>query len=269
MKAHAKVNLALAVGPLRDDGKHEVLTVLQRLEFHDVVELEPAEDLIVCGFTGDTLVRAALASLAATTGTASGWHVRIDKRIPVAAGLGGGSTDAAAALVLANEQLARPLALDELERVAAAVGADVPFFLREGPQLGSGDGSDLEPLELPDDYAVLLALEDGATKVSTADVFRSFDARGGEAGFDERSTTLSRALAEIETTRDLATLPRNDLASSPLATELERLGALRSDVTGAGPVVYALFEDERDAQRAEHELAGRARTWLTRPLARG
>ena len=268
MKAYAKVNLALVVGPLRADGKHEVLTVLQRVELHDVVELEPADDLVVHGFAADTLVRAALAALGAATGKPRGWHVRIDKRIPVAAGLGGGSADAAAALVLANDRLPRPLARDELHHIAASVGADVPFFLRHGPQLGSGDGSDLAPLELPDDYAVLLAFEDGAAKASTADVYRSFDERRGEAGFDERRGALSRALADLETARDLATLPRNDLASSPLAAELERLGAFRSDVTGAGPVVYALFEDERAAQRAEHELEGRARTWLTRPLVR-
>jgi 4-diphosphocytidyl-2-C-methyl-D-erythritol kinase len=269
MKAHAKVNLALVVGPLRPDGKHEILTVLQRLELHDVVELAPAEELVVEGFTSDTLVRTALAALAAATGTAPGWRVRVDKRIPVAAGLGGGSSDAAAALVLANEQLGRPLDPDELHLVAATVGSDVPFFLRDGPQLGSGNGSELTPLELPDDYVVLLALEEGAAKSSTADVYRSFDERRGEAGFEDRRDVLSRALARVDMPRDLARLPRNDLASSPITMELEELGAFRSDVSGAGPVVYALFEDEDAAERAARELERRARTWLTRPLAAG
>lgn len=268
MKAHAKVNLALVVGPLRPDGKHDVLTVLQRLELHDVVELEPAEELVVEGFSSDTLVRAALAALAGSTGTHPGWRVRIDKRIPVAAGLGGGSSDAAAALVLANERLRRPLGPDELHRVAATVGSDVPFFLREGAQLGSGDGSELVPLQLPDDYVVLLALEQSAAKASTAEVYRSFDNRLGWDGFHERRDALAAALRRVTAPRDLAELPRNDLASSTLASELERLGAFRSDVTGAGPVVYALFEDEDAAHRAAQELDGRATTWLTRPLAR-
>ena len=269
MKAHAKVNLALVVGPLRPDGKHEVLTVLQRVDLHDVVELEPAEELVVEGFTSDTLVRAALAALAAASGIAPGWRVRIDKRIPVAAGLGGGSADAAAALALANEQLGRPLDPEELDRVAATVGSDVPFFLRDGPQLGSGDGSQLAALELPDDYVVLLALAEGAVKVSTADVYCSFDERRGEAGVEARRDVLSRALARVETPRDLAELPRNDLASSPLAVELEQLGAFRSDVSGAGPIVYALFAEDDAAARAARELEGRARTWLTRPLVGG
>jgi 4-diphosphocytidyl-2-C-methyl-D-erythritol kinase len=268
MKAHAKVNLALVVGPLRPDGKHEVLTVLQRLELHDVVELEPAEELVVEGFSSDTLVRAALAALADATGTAPGWRVRIEKRIPVAAGLGGGSSDAAAALVLANERLGRPFGPDELHRVAATVGSDVPFFLREGPQLGSADGSELVPLELPDDYVVLLAFEEGATKASTADVYRSFDERGGEAGFEERREVLSRALPGVETPHELARLPRNDLASSPLTAELEQLGAFRADVSGAGPIVYALFDTVHGAQRAADALGERARTWVVRPIGR-
>jgi 4-diphosphocytidyl-2-C-methyl-D-erythritol kinase len=269
VKAHAKVNLALVVGPVRADGKHEVLTVLQRVELHDVVELEPAEELVVEGFSSDTLVRAALAALAGATGTAPGWRVRIDKRIPVAAGLGGGSADAAAALVLANDRLGRPLDPVELHRVAATIGADVPFFLRDGPQLGSGDGSELVPLELPGDYAVLLALPRGAAKESTAAVYRSFDDDRRWEGFHERREALSQGLARMKMPRDLADLPRNDLASSPVAEELERLGAFRADVSGAGPTVYALFEDEDTAEQAAGSIDGRATAWLTRPLARG
>ena len=95
------------------------------------------------------------------------WHATITKRIPVAAGLGGGSSDAATALRLANETLDEPLPADALHALAATLGADVPFFLAEGPQLGRGDGSELEPLDLPQDYWVVLALPLGATKEST------------------------------------------------------------------------------------------------------
>jgi 4-diphosphocytidyl-2-C-methyl-D-erythritol kinase len=268
-RAFAKVNLALVVGPLRPDGKHEVLTVLQRIDLHDDVELEPAEKLEVAGFPGDTLVRTALEELAAEARVAPGWRVRIEKRIPVAAGLGGGSSDAAAALSLANAALPRPLAPDELHLVAARIGADVPFFLRDEAHLGSGDGTELAPVELPRDFVVLLVLAERATKTSTADVYRAFDDREGATGFEERRDALTRALARVEHARDLSALPPNDLATSPLSVELERLGAFRADVSGAGPVVYGLFERPDEAERAGRMLQVPAHTWVTRPLAPG
>jgi 4-diphosphocytidyl-2-C-methyl-D-erythritol kinase len=193
--------------------------------------------------------------------------VRIEKRIPVAAGLGGGSSDAAAALTLANASLERPLPPGELHRLAARIGADVPFFLHSGTQLGSGDGTDLAPLELPRDYSLLLALPTGVTKLATADVYRQFDAREGASGFEQRCEELAVALAGVQRARDLAALPPNDLASSPLAPELSRLGAFRADVSGAGPAVYGLFDGADEAERAAAELRGRARTWLVDPVA--
>src|SRR4051812_12697733 len=140
--ATAKINLALVVGERRSDGLHEVTTVLQRIDLVDRVAIAPAADVSVAGFTRDTLVRRALETLAARTG-ARGWHARLAKRIPVAAGLGGGSSDAATALRLANEPLPEPLPGDALAELAAGLGADVPFFLTSGPQLGEGIGATL------------------------------------------------------------------------------------------------------------------------------
>src|SRR5271154_3468979 len=136
--APAKINLALVVGPSRADGKHEVLTILQRIDLVDRIEIQEAPQLRVDGFKGDTLVRTALERLAASAGVEPRWRVKIEKHIPLAAGLGGGSSDAATALRLANGSLAEPLAAAELHAIAAGIGADVPFFLTQGPQLGSG-----------------------------------------------------------------------------------------------------------------------------------
>ncbi len=257
MKAYAKLNLALVVGPLRPDGKHEVATVLQAIDLHDDVEVEPANELAVEGFAEDTLVRAALEALAAAAGVEPRWRARIEKRIPVAAGLGGGSSDAAAALRLANELLAAPLAADALHEVAATLGADVPFFLRDGPQLGTADGTELAPLVLPTDYAVLLVLPEGERKASTAEVYERFDERDGAGGFEQRRADLLAALARVESALDLALLPTNDLATSALADELRALGAFRADVTGAGPGAYGLFERDEQAAAARKALADR------------
>jgi 4-diphosphocytidyl-2-C-methyl-D-erythritol kinase len=263
--ATAKLNLALVVGPIRDDGKHELVTVFQRIDLADRIELHREPGLAVEGFADDTLVRGALEALAAAAGEQPAWRVRIHKRIPVAGGLGGGSSDAAAALRLANETLDRPLEPRRLHELARTLGADVPFFLTDGPQLGTGDGSDLEPLDLPQDYFVLLLLPHGAAKQSTGAVYADFDARDGAAGFDDRGAALRESLARVRRPRDLAALPPNDLASSPLAGELRALGAFRADVSGAGPAVYGLFEERPEAERARRALARRGRTWLTVP----
>lgn len=262
--APAKLNLALVVGRLRADGKHEVVTVLQKLSLADTVSVRRAASTSVIGFPEDTLVRAALDALSGVGG-GNRFEARLSKQIPVAAGLGGGSSDAAAALVLANELLERPVAPADLERIAASLGADVPFFLHEGAQLGTGDGTTLEPLDLPRDYAVLLALPRGETKSSTADVYGAFDRRGGADGFDERRAELLEAVAQVESVDDLALLPPNDLASSPLAAELRTHGALRADVTGAGPAVFGLFAALDDAKRAATAVADRATTLVTSP----
>jgi 4-diphosphocytidyl-2-C-methyl-D-erythritol kinase len=260
--APAKINLALVVGPLREDGKHEVLTVLQRIDLVDRIELEQASELRVEGFAADTLVRTALQELSRRAGAEPGWHVRIEKRIPVAAGLGGGSSDAATALRLANETLPDPLTPDELRGIAVQVGADVPFFLADGPQLGRGDGSELEPLDLPQDFWVVVLLPDGSAKASTADVYAIFDARDGAAGWDERRRALIDALASVRRSRDLAALPANDLASSPLADEIRAAGAFRADVSGAGPALYGLFHQRPAAEAACRSLSRLGRTWL-------
>jgi 4-diphosphocytidyl-2-C-methyl-D-erythritol kinase len=257
--APAKLNLALVVGPIREDGKHELLTVYQRLDLADRITVEPARSTTVDGFAADTLVRAALAALDAP----HGWRVRIAKHIPVAAGLGGGSSDAATALRLANAQLAVPRC--DLVELGARVGADVPFFLHDGPQLGSGDGTTLEPLDLPQDFVVLLFLPHAAAKRSTAAVYDEFDARDGSTGFERRAQALRGSLAAVRRPRDLAALPPNDLASSPYADDLRARGAFRADVSGAGPVVYGLFHHDHVARRAQRSLERLGRVWITVP----
>jgi 4-diphosphocytidyl-2-C-methyl-D-erythritol kinase len=263
--AAAKINLALVVGPARDDGKHEVLTVLQRIDFVDRIEIEAAPALRVDGFKDDTLVRTALERLAAVAGVEPRWRVRIEKHIPLAAGLGGGSSDAATALRLANGSLAEPLPADELHTVAAGIGADVPFFLADGPQLGSGDGSDLAPLDLPQDFWVVVLLPRDKVKSSTSDVYAAFDARDGARGWEERRSALLDGLAQVKRSLDLAGLPPNDLASSPLAAELVAAGAFRADVSGAGPAVYGLFLERADADAARRSLSRFGETWLAPP----
>ena len=112
----------------------------------------------------------------------------------------------------------------------------------------------------------MLVLPTGAAKASTAAVYAAFDDRDGAAGWEDRRARLEQALAAVRRPRDLAALPPNDLASSPLADELLRLGAFRADVSGAGPVVYGLFHHRRQAEAARRALRHAGATWLTVPV---
>jgi 4-diphosphocytidyl-2-C-methyl-D-erythritol kinase len=168
-------------------------------------------------------------------------------------------------LRLANETLPEPLPARALAELAASLGSDVPFFLTSGPQLATGTGTELTPLELPQDYWVVLVLPRGESKASTAEVYEAFDRRNGREGFEQRRARLDENLPLVRRPRDLASLPSNDLADSHLADELLRLGAFRADVSGAGPVVYGLFLHREPAVAAERELRSQGQTWLTVP----
>ena len=259
-EAPAKLNLALVVGPLRDDGKHEIVSLMAPLELADRIELDSAEELHVTGFDDDTLVRGALEALATAAGTEPRWRVTIEKQIPVAAGLGGGSSDAAAALQLANETLDEPLPGARLHELAAALGADIPFFLAPGPKLARGDGTVLEPLECP--------------RTSSSCSSSRTAPRRARPPPSTASSTLGAAIAASRRVwprssrrarRELTDLPRNDLASSPHAARLEELGAFRADVTGAGPAVYGLFRDGDAAAQAAGAVARLGRVWVDKP----
>jgi 4-diphosphocytidyl-2-C-methyl-D-erythritol kinase len=239
------------------------VTLYQRVALSDRIAVERSAELRVSGFRDDTLVRRALECVADDNGTTFSAH--ITKRIPVAGGLGGGSSDAATALHLANALRDEPYDDARLHAFAQELGADVPYFLADGPQLGIGDGTQLTPVELPQDYWIVLVLPRNAAKSSTASVYASFDDRAGERGYDERRAELLGAIDGAKRPRDLAALPPNDLVSSPLAKKLQDLGAFRADVTGAGPTVYGLFLHAAQARAAQREMSPVGRTWITAP----
>ena len=208
--AAAKINLALVVGPRRDDGLHEVATVLQRIDVCDRLELQPAAQLAVEGFADDTIVGQALTRLAAEAGVEPAWSVRISKEIPVAAGLGGGSADAAAALQLANERLQSRSLRTASHALAASLGADVPSSSSRGRSWPRARGS--VSSILPQDFWVAVAVPREVEKSSTREVYEGFDALGGGPGFEERRPICCADSREASRPADLAALPANDLA---------------------------------------------------------
>jgi 4-diphosphocytidyl-2-C-methyl-D-erythritol kinase len=274
--APAKVNLGLFVGPRRDsDERHELVTVMQSISLADDLRLHAAvagaeHDEVMCpGLPGppqENLAARALESFRSATG----WDVRplrltIDKRIPVAAGLGGGSADAAAALRLAHA--ASGLGDESLLReLAAQLGADVSAQIAPGRWLATGAGELLEALPTPFPALELLVLpaDDG---LSTADVYRECDALGLEreqGELEQRREQLRAALelgAPLPSARELL---HNDLQaaavslSPPIAKGLASMreaGAEETLVSGSGPTVVGLFAHANPAGRAQRAAA--------------
>ena len=211
-------------------------------------------DIDVDGFADDTLVRRALELLAPRAGVRPAWHARIEKHIPVAAGLGGGSSDAATALALANATLDEPLPRERLHELARRLGADVPFFLTERPAARHGDGTDLKPLDLPQDYWIVLVLPHGAAKLVDRRRLRGVRPRRRVRRTARRALLPLLDRASAVRARPRRAARRTTSRRSPLADELRAAGAFRADVSGAGPAVYGLFLDEQEAVAAAAEL---------------
>lgn len=272
--APAKINLCLYMGPTRADGRHELVTLFDAVSLHDELEVETAvSDQVICeGVEGPNLVAEALSGLRDAGWDAPPVKVTITKRIPVAAGMGGGSADAAALLRLAP-RLGHTDGASRL-RIAGRLGADVPSQLVPGPWLGVGAGHRLLPAPALSPYSVVVVPQ--PFPLSTADVYREADRLG-----------LARSPVELDVVRHQLTLGFsgelivNDLqpAALSLAPRLgetlgavQRAGADEAIVCGSGPTVIGLFWGDDGSLRAREaaaQLRGEHPAVLTADPVRG
>jgi 4-diphosphocytidyl-2-C-methyl-D-erythritol kinase len=267
--AHAKLNVCLRVLGRRDDGYHEVETLVLPLELHDVVEVSPGADLAVevtgpraadlADAGGERLALAAARALAERCSVREGATIRIDKRIPVAAGLGGGSADAAATLLALDEVWGCGAGTDLLAEVAVGLGSDVPAMLAGGATFCTGRGEVARPVHAQTTFWVVRSFGFG---VATADAYRWWDEDGAATGPDPGAL-----VAAFETGND-------ELTGSALANDLQagvarrhpevaeaieaslETGALGAVMTGSGPTVVALARHLADADRIAAAVPG-------------
>lgn len=258
----AKVNLHLRVLGRRQDGYHDIITLMQPVGPCDELSMELGGKGIRLGCTdpelptdqGNLAYRAALL-FQEETGRPEGVEIRLWKRIPVGAGLGGGSSDAAGVLRGLNDLLGRPVAQDELLRWAARLGADVPFFLLGETALARGIGERLEPfrLEVPLYYVVWFP----GWSVSTRWAYQNLDL-GLTSG--SKKITIPQLIERFE---DVIVLLHNDLESVTASHHpwVERAKARLGDagaegtlMSGSGPTVFGLFRQKEAAKRAVKEL---------------
>ena len=257
----AKVNLILKVLRRREDGYHDIASLMQKVSLADEMEFSPRKDGISLACPGSDLptggenlvVRAARA-LFEEAGFTGGVEITLRKRIPTAAGLGGGSSNAATTLVALNEMFRFGFDRNRLIRIGARLGADVPFFIFGSSAWAFGIGEILEPAAVPP--GMWLVLVNPGFEVSTKWVYQSLN-------LPLTKTPIQYSIPTFSGVRELAAILSNDLEAvtverHPLLDELKGFllgqGALGSLMSGSGPTVFGLFEFENDAARAEWAL---------------
>jgi 4-diphosphocytidyl-2-C-methyl-D-erythritol kinase len=269
--APGKINVCLCVGPLRDDGFHDVATIYQAVSLLEEVTATESDKFTV-RFSGpiDTsrltvdesnLVIRAARAVAATSGYTGGADIQVVKRVPIAGGMGGGSADAAATLVAVDALWGTNLGAAKLSEIAGTLGADVPFALHGGTALGLGRGEVLSPVLAKSSFHWVLVLNDEG--LSTPDVYRQLDRHRAEHSIEIETVAVDPAIDPklLSALRSgdamaLAEYLRNDLQAAALqlmpslgdTLEFgETHGALAGIVSGSGPTVALLAADEDSA----------------------
>ena len=270
LRAPAKLNLYLRVLGKRPDGYHEIETLFERIDLADELTFEPHDELeltctdpeLSCG--EDNLVMRAARALQQASGSARGARVRLTKRIPIAAGLGGGSSDAAAALLGLNTLWDLRWTRARLAELGARVGSDVPFFLTEAPfAIGRGRGDACEPLEVPPLAHVLVVPPE---RLSTKAVYDEWDTAGPEIGLTASAPSSSMVAHALRNGPDFAGLAKGLWNSlQPIAIRrcpviatiqsiLRRLGCAGVSVSGSGPAVFGICLDAAQAEAVAASL---------------
>ena len=252
MKTHpcAKINLGLYVTERRPDGYHNLETIFYPIPLCDDLEIEPAaeesfvlEGLPVAGDPADNLVMRVVAALRLRGFDIPPLSVRLTKHIPMGAGLGGGSSDAAYALLLLNDLFRLGLSPDEMERIVAPLGADCPFFIRHQPAFATGIGDQLRPigLDLSGFHLVLLKPDDF---VSTREAYQGIQPRRPR---HDLARDILRPVSEwsglVENDFERSVFPLHP-AIADLKAMLYQQGALYAAMSGSGSAVFGLFDRE-------------------------
>lgn len=260
-KANAKINLSLDVTGKREDGYHLLKMVMQSVELCDDITLDliPQGIELTCSLPYVPVNEKNIAYKAARcffekTGIRSGARIHIEKHIPVAAGLAGGSADAASVLLGLNELTARPLSFEELLKLGLSLGADVPFTMTGGTALCEGVGEIITPLA---DFAGhLVLLVKPPFGVSTRQVFSDFrlDRVRRHPATDQiiagvRQSDLGLVADHLGNVLENVTLHRHRILRS-IKSDLVRKGALGSLMSGSGPTLFGLFDEEDNAKYA-------------------
>ncbi|UCF73125.1 MAG: 4-(cytidine 5'-diphospho)-2-C-methyl-D-erythritol kinase [Deltaproteobacteria bacterium] len=261
--APAKLNLLLKITGQRTDGYHELVSIVVPVDLYDRLTIGKLEKGLEVYWRGreqpkgkNNLVNRAAASFFEKTGIRKGAKITVMKKIPVASGLGGGSSDAAATLKGLNQLWGNPLSSGDIEELALALGADVPFFLLQGPCIARGVGEILQPIkDFPLFWYVIVSPN---LAVSTAWAYKRVRLKLTSRDIQGNMESLEKAISSIP---DILS---NDLESVTLGkypflysikASLVKLGAIGALMTGSGPSLFGLFDSAQKAREAGRILA--------------
>lgn len=263
LRARAKINLTLDVTGKRDDGYHLIESIMQTVSLYDGIymkRIQKNEIILKSNLSwlptdNRNLAYRAAELMKAKFGIKEGVFIEIDKRIPVAAGLAGGSADCAAVLVGMNRLFDLGLSMKELESLAFLLGSDIPYCVQRGTVVSEGVGEILTPVKCPCPmcYVVLAKLP---VSVSTATVYRGLDLQSVQDHPDTKG--MIQAMAEADITKmgqllgnvlETVTIPMHPQIAQ-LKEELVQLGAEGALMSGSGPTVFGLFKEEESAKKA-------------------
>ncbi|MCL6473152.1 MAG: 4-(cytidine 5'-diphospho)-2-C-methyl-D-erythritol kinase [Firmicutes bacterium] len=281
IKAYAKINLYLDVISRYPDGYHQIESVMQSISLHDLVEISPSQDLsISCTkeelSNKENLAYRAAEMLRATVSKKAGAHIHIKKNIPVAAGLAGGSADAAATLLGLNILWGLDFSLDQLQGIGARLGADIPFCLAGGTMLAEGRGERLSKLNaMPEAWIVVIT---PPLHISTAEIYHMLDERELAPLYLVREFYDALSSGDVS---HIGLMLKNLLEEVvlPIHPEIDGIkklaldsGALGALMSGSGPSVFALCQDEESAKRVASIMRSRDETLfveIARPVGWG
>lgn len=258
-KSYAKVNLTLHIGRKLENGFHPINSLMQQIDLADDISIEklPEDTIeIECSAsipTKKNLCYSAARLMKTKFGIKDGVRISIEKKIPIGAGLGGGSSNAAAVIIAMNSMFNLNLADEKLREIAREIGSDVPFFISGGSAYISGTGENVEPLEgLPCMHVVLVYPE---FEVSTKMAYGLWDKNGNSS-----SPVSPNSLKDLHS---IAASLSNDLQSvifdsyeglQDIREKLIQMGALNASLSGSGPTIYGIFRTEEEANHAAEKF---------------
>ncbi|MDR1836869.1 MAG: 4-(cytidine 5'-diphospho)-2-C-methyl-D-erythritol kinase [Treponema sp.] len=268
--APAKLNLHLAIFDKRSDGLHNLESIILALDFGDILHFEPAEgenrqEIVMEGTAGfglpveKNIIFKALSLFRSKTGFTHGLRIRVEKRIPIGGGLGGGSSDAASTLLVLNKLAGFPLNRDEILEIALGLGSDIPFFIYEtGAAFVSGRGENIKPLELP--YISFVLVNPGFSS-DTAAAFKLLDEYRKRRKIVRGNRHLFAGRQKCLFYNDFLPVFKEPEKSvySGIISQLYELGAGFVSLSGTGSTCFGVFKEKPQAEKAAESLRGAGR----------